>query len=258
MAPSVAAVLVGVGVEHAAPALAELRRVIDRALPGARSTTAVVDNALAGDVEQVIDPSATRISGDNRQREFTGWDRGLAWLAATGALARAQVLVLANDTLHRSYGARWLEDFTQARVEAALAAGALLGWIDAYPRPVELFGLRLERWVRTSLLFARAETLARLRPLALPAADSELFSGDPSDPFRVPSPLSDRYRDYLRAWITGDGSRTPEFPFTWHSAAPLTAGNLALMQGKIRSILCEHHLSARATAAGIPLHDLRR
>ena len=42
-----------------------------------------------------------RISGDNTLREFSGWDRGLAWLDRRHAPAPDSVVVLANDTIVR-------------------------------------------------------------------------------------------------------------------------------------------------------------
>lgn len=256
MAREVVAVLVGHGPAHRRASLAALRRTLATALPGVPARIAIVDNQLGGDVEIVLDPLTTLLSGDNRAREFSAWERGLTWLRSVNALSSARAVVLANDTLHRSYGDEWLSGFTDQRTEVALAAGGLLGWVDAYPQPVELFGLSLSRWMRTSLLMTRPETIARLRPLTLPVPDAALFSGDPAAPFRVPSPLSERYRAYLLAWVTGDSSRTPEFPFSWHSAAPLTGEALPNLTGKIRSIVCEHLLSARAQAAGVPFYDI--
>jgi hypothetical protein len=255
MAAEAAAVLVCHGRVHQDGALAGLRAVMKRALPRARGTIVVVDNALAGDVEIALDAQTTVVSGDNRAREFSGWERGVDWLGRAGALARAEVLLLANDTLHRNYGADWLGGFTPTRAGTALAAGGLLGWIDAYPRPIEVYGRPLLRWVRTSLVLGRRDTLLALRPFVVPA--EELFAESAAQPFRLPSPLSERYRDYLLAWITGDGSRTPEFVFKWHSATRLTGENLRLMQAKLRSIVCEHNLSARAVASGVPLFDVR-
>ena len=256
MTPEVVAVLAALGPAHRRESLAALRQVLAAALPSAPARIAIVDNQLPGDVEIVVDPLTTLLSGDNRAREFSAWERGLDWLASLGALSKARAVILANDTLHRSYGDTWLRGFTERRTETALAKGGLLGWVDAYPRPIELFGLPLVDWMRTSLLVTRPDTLARLRPLTLPLDDSALFSDDPAAPFRLPSPLSARYRDYLLAWVTGDSSRTPEFPFTWHSAAPLTQATLASHTGKLRSIVCEHYLSARAHAANVPFFDI--
>jgi hypothetical protein len=248
----VVAVLLCFGDEHRESARRALAGVLARAFPRAGASLVIVDNALGGDIEEVIDKHTVAVSGDNRCREFSGWERGLS-VARRWPHARA--VVLANDTLHRSYGEAWLAGFSERRVTSGLAAGALIGWVDAYPNAVDIAGLPLRRWVRTSLFMTTPATLQRLQPLGAPAPDADLFGAH--DLFTDGAPLSPRYRAYLRAWITGDGADVPEFPFRWHSAAPLTSENRAAAQGKIRSILAEHFLSAHAASLGIPLVDVR-
>jgi hypothetical protein len=246
------------GRAHVAGARERLDALLGRVCPGARARVVVVDNALGGELEIELDRDVTCVSGDNRAREFSAWDRGLAWLERAYAPAPDALVVIANDTLHRHYGAAWLDGFTRARLDEARSAGGLYGWLDAYPREVELFGLRVRRWVRTNLFFAEARTLARLAPLALPFADDAVFAGEAAL-FREPSPLAAHYRAYLRTWMFGEPGEPgePDFAEVWHSAQPAGTLPLADTRAKIRSILCEHHLSARARALGIPLVDAR-
>jgi hypothetical protein len=247
-------VLVTFGDRHQAGALAALGPWWRRLFPDCALRGVVVDNALAGNVEIDIDDNITRISGDNRSREFSGWDRGLAWLESAFSISPEARLVMANDTLHRSYGVDYLDGFTRERLRAA--EGGLLGWIDAYPKAVELFGLTLRRWIRTNLWVAARRTLDQLRPVALPFSDESVFAEAPDELFRVPSPLSADYRRYLRSWLSGEADDA-DFPHTWHSAQPLAAFDPAALRGKLRSILCEHHLSARAQSRALPLIDVR-
>jgi hypothetical protein len=244
---SVQIVLAAFGEAHVAGARAALTTLVGRLFPGAQVRGLVVDNARSAGAKP--DGDWLVIGGDNRCREFSAWDAGLRRLDPGDS-----VILLANDTLHRSYGTQYLDGFTPERLRDALARGGLLGWIDAYPRPVELFGCRVQRWVRTSLLIAHRRVIESLRPMALGFSDDEIFSAD--ELFRAPSPLSENYRRYLRTWLFGEHS-DDEFHERWHSAAPLTAQNAAAVRGKIRSILCEHHLSARAARLGIPLIDVR-
>src|SRR6185295_10084074 len=111
---------------------------------------------------------------------------------------------LANDTLHRSYGRAWLDGFSAPRLTETLARGGLLGWIDAYPREVTLFGRPVRAWLRTNLVAGSRAVVDRLRPFSLPFADDDLFTGDLDAFFRAPSPLSDNYRRYLRTWLFGE------------------------------------------------------
>jgi hypothetical protein len=241
---------------HRATALPILEGFVERLFPDRARRLVVVDNAQRGDLEIELDRRACAISGDNRSREFSGWDRGLAWLEADGSIRRDTPVVLTNDTFHRSYGAAYLSDFSPERVLPPLSRGALIGYMDAYPRAIRLFQLTLERWVRSSLVISTYGSLAHVRPFALPFSDDDVFSHDFRQLFCEPSPLSDNYRRYLRTWLFGDAP-SDGFDEAWHSRAPLGPETFEAAKGKIRSILCEHALSARALAAGLALIDTR-
>jgi hypothetical protein len=254
MARDLFAVLVTFGPAHRADALDAVRRVAARLQGELRGV--VVDNALDGNLEIELDAAFTVVSGDNTQREFSGWDRGLAWLDAAFAGSPDDLLLLGNDTLHRSYGRAWLDGFVPARLASAVGQGGLLGWVDAYPGEFALFGRALQRWIRTNLVAGSRAVIDRLRPFALPFSDDETFTSDLAQFFRAPSPLSDNYRRWLRTWLFGEPAGA-DFGDRWHSAAPLTSANAAAFRAKVRSILCEHHLGARARELDIPLVDVR-
>src|SRR5579859_834348 len=123
MARDLYAVLVTLGPAHRAGALEELRRTASRLCPGATLKGVVVDNALGGNLEIELDGAFTCVSGDNSQHEFSGWDRGLAWLDARFGAAGGDLVLLGNDTLHRSYGRAWLDGFSPPRLARTLAGG---------------------------------------------------------------------------------------------------------------------------------------
>jgi hypothetical protein len=148
-----------------------------------------------------------------------------------------------------------VRDIPPDRVAAA-SEGALVGWIDEYPRAVELFGLTLRQWIDTSLVLARRTTLADLLPLAKPFAN-DVFAEDWRTVFREPSPLSENYRAYLKTYFFGDRSDR-EFEHGWYAQEALTERNFAAFTLKLRCVFCEHLLSARARARGIPLVDIRQ
>ena len=80
MTPDVFLVLVEYGQSRERAALDLLIPTLQRVFPGATVRTVVVDNALAGAPDCAIDRACDRVSGDNTLHEFSGWDRGLAWL----------------------------------------------------------------------------------------------------------------------------------------------------------------------------------
>jgi hypothetical protein len=248
-------VLLEFGQEHEAAALDLLLPALRRLFPGANIRGAVVDNAITGGAELATDRGLHRVGGDNTLREFSGWDCGLGWLERRFTPAPDAIVVLANDTIVRQDKQGRVRDIPIDRVAEA-ARGALVGYVEAYPRPVELFGLSLRQWVDTSLIIAAQSTLAALRPFARPFPDDQLFSDDWRLVFREPSPLSDNYRTYLKTWLFGeriDG----EFEHTWHAHEPLTELNFEAFKIKLRCLFCEHLMSAHARARGIPLVDIR-
>jgi hypothetical protein len=226
---------------------------------GVEPRVVVIDNQLGGRVEIQLDGRADRISGDNASREFSGWDRGLSWMDAALRASRGgdadPIVVLANDTIVRDDKAPRVRALAAERAQLA-ARGALVGWVDAYPRPVRAFGRATRQWVDTSLVIARRRVIDRLRPLAIDFSDQDVFADDAARLFRDPSPLSENYRAYLRTWLFGERG-DPEFAHAWHAQSALSARNFDAFKAKIRCILCEHQLSARARDLGIPLADIR-
>ena len=132
----------------------------------------------------------------------------------------------------------------------------MVGWVDEYPRPVELFGLPLRQWIDTSLVVLQWRTLDVLRPLARPVTDDGLFDDDWRRLFCEPSPLSENYRTYLKTYFFGDPG-DGAFNHAWYAQQPLTAGTFEAAKIKLRCVLSEHLLSARARARGLSLSDIR-
>jgi hypothetical protein len=230
--------------------LKTLRRATTRWFGRAHPRGVVIDNQLSGAIELELDGRTTCIAGDNQWREFSGWDRGLAWLDAAWAPRNDDVVILANDTIQRYEWREYLEGVGSRRVTAAVASGALLGRIDEYPEVVRVLGLSLRRWLCTSFFVATPATLDRLRPLALAVPEPALLGSD----LQAWLSADDLHRRYLRSWLLGEGGALPR---RWHGAAPLTSANAEAVRGKLRAILCEQYLSARAQALGLELMAAR-
>jgi hypothetical protein len=246
--------LVEFGRQREGPALRTLIPTLRRVYPSSALHVVVVDNSDAADVEVEIDSDLHLIGGDNTMREFSGWDRAIAWLQQRYTPAAGSIVVLANDTVARPDKRTRVGELPADRAAAA-ASGALVGWIDEYPRQIELFGLGLRQWVDTSLVITQWRTVAALGPLArLPR--NEVFSTDWRAPFLEPSPLSENYRAYLKTYFCGDPG-IDAFDHRWYAQEPISALNFEAFKLKLRCVFCEHLLSARSRALGIPLVDIR-
>jgi hypothetical protein len=251
----VALVLVEFGRHGERDALDLLLAAVRRAFPRSRAGAVVVDNADEGEGETAIASDIYRIAGDNSLHEFSGWDRGLAWLERRTPLATDTIVVLANDTVARVDKRQHVCELPVDRL-AAVRHGALVGWVDEYPQPIELFGYSVRQWVDTSLVVAERRTFATLGPLADPLAAGSVFTNDWRNPFLEPSPLSARYRQYLATYYFG-APAAGGFDQAWYASEPLNARNFGVFKAKLRSVFCEHLLSGRARAARVPLVHTR-
>jgi hypothetical protein len=245
------------GEGHHASGMAVLRQQVARLFPGSPASFLVIDNALDAATPPRVAGDETTLAGDNANREFSGWDRGLRWLRSSRRVSSNDVVLLANDTFHRSYGSEYLAHFSPRQVDRALRRHALLGYMDAYPEPVTLFSHRLRSWVRSSFVISTARTLFSLQPLQIGDVDPAVFSPILEEFFRRDAPLCERYRGYLKTWLFGEPAGPDQFRERWHSQAALSAANLQHMRAKARCILAEHLLSARARALGVPVLDIR-
>jgi hypothetical protein len=248
--PDVYVVFLEYGPAHRRTGREVLRRFLGYVFPGRPTREVVVDNAFARDEEVPPADGADVIAGDNSSREFSGFDAGVAFLRRKFQPSARSVFVLANDTFHRSYGTEYLDRFHPASVRAALRRGQAVGYVDCYPDEIEVLGLPVRCWIRTSLLVLGGRTLDAIGALALPVGDESIFASGPLF-FRDDAPLSDNYKRYLRAWLFGEDGG--DFNERWHSMKPLTPENVADFRGKTRSILCEHYVSARLRARGIEI-----
>lgn len=238
------------GSEHYATALADVDALYARQLPGTERTTIVVDNALDTDYESRLSDTCVVIGGDNREWEFSGWDRALAHVG--GDLREFDLVNLCTSafrTLYVSY-----LDRIDGRLLAALRGrGVALGHIDYFPTPVRLRSYCSQHWLRTSFLFLPPEELLALAPLATMGNGRGLFSGDPGEPFSPDAPISANYRTLIMNWLTGAGTGQG---VAWHSRFSLTEDTRALFEGKATAMLNEQMFSIRLRAQGCRLVDV--
>ncbi|PWU14010.1 MAG: hypothetical protein C5B49_13905 [Bdellovibrio sp.] len=208
------------------------------------------------------------MAGDNRDREFSGWQKALDELVKIpGLIQEDTVICFANDTFIDHYGDTYLSWFDQSGVREALCQGKAVGYVDRSLKPVSLFGLTTDRWLRTSLFFIRWAELKAALPLRLPVAESEIFSCEGESLFLdrggadgtdLASPhLSPNLRASLDRWLWAGPVVAGEFDRVWHSAERLSDESRPRLQQKAKCILIERLLSARLLQAGVELQNVR-
>lgn len=238
------------GSEKYGGALEDVEALFARQLPEAERTTIVVDNALDADHERRVTADCVVIGGDNRQWEFSGWDRALAFVGRdVFAFDLVHLCTSAFATLYTAY----LERFSGDLLRAGRGRGVALGHVDYFPGPVRLFSYCSQHWLRTSFLFVPPDELAAVGPLAAVHDRGALFSGDPARPFRSAAPLSPDYRTLIVDWLTGNGTGQGTL---WHSRFALTEATRRFFEDKAVAMLNEHLLSIRLRALGCRLVDV--
>ena len=242
-------ILVRHGVERYSEAQAEADAIFHRQLPHVERDVIVVDNALPA--ETVTREGARMlIGGDNRVREFTGFDRalGLPGVDVT-AYDLVHFATSAFNTLYTSY----LERFTPAVLQAIVGRPACLGHIDCYNEPVRVGRYASQHWVRSCFFFLPPSMVRALGSFVSEGEGERFFSGDPASPFLADAPISARYQQYIIDWLTGSDVGQG---VTWHSRLALTPEGLSAFEQKALCILNEQMLGVRLRALGCPLVDV--
>jgi len=235
--------------------LAALNRIIAQTFPGLEAHILVVDNAITTPHEQRIAANVTLIDGDNRCREFTGMDRGIAWLENRGDVPRDAVILLSNDTLLRDIEAA---DFFRVDGQYALSQvdqDRLMGHVDCVVMPMSIFGISIDHWVRSNYVLCTYGVLRKIAPLGLPFDDAEIFSASPDEFFHPDVRLSRIYQGFLKGFLQGQPNLAL---LSWPSASRFRADNFAAFKLKAKAILCEHYLSAKAKQNGLEFADISR
>ena len=234
-------ILLRFGTDKYPRAEAHLNELFERHLAGISRELVVVDNAQPpGYLER--NGGRTLIGGDNRFREFSGFDRAVAHV---GRDIRAYDLVqCVTDAFHTLY-VDYLERFDTALLEAMAGRPVAVGHIDCYNDPIQIFGIHSQHWIRTGYFFLSPDDVLGLGSFVGVREPERFFSGNPAEPFRADAPLSRRYQEYLIDWITGQSLGQG---VQWHSSFALTDETLPSFEQKALAIMNEQMLGIRLRA----------
>jgi len=248
------------GDEHVGGMLNVAQLFVGKNFPSAKKhQLLIVDNKLAGQY-QAKRFGALYINGDNSQQEFSGWQRGVDYLAANFNLIEDDVIVFLNDTVHRrNYavgGDRYFENYLIINDGSAPNVGAA-GYLDDFPKEVCVNGLKFSTWIRSNLFAMNWATVKIVTPLAFPFPVNEIF--DNTNPHRFWSEqalMSPNWIAYISSWLFGcEDQRFPEYRLKWLRHQKLSHENRQYFQNKAISILNEHYFTARLLNAGVKIFD---
>jgi hypothetical protein len=233
-----------------ADALEAIDGLLARQLPDVARDLLVIDTALPAGHHDTLGAGRTLIGASNTHWEFSAWDRAVSCLGER--ITQYDFIHLATSAF-RMLSPRHLDRFDAGMLDSIRGRAAALGHIDYYDHPVVVGDVSLRSWLRSSFVFLPPAELQLLGSLVSLDDPRRFFSGDPRAPFRADAPLSTRYRDYIRDWLTGPGTGQG---VEWHSRFELTPTTLNRFEAKAMAILNEQILSARLRAQGCALIDM--
>jgi hypothetical protein len=234
---------------------------------GDRFSSVIVDNASAvpaGSANGTHSDQGLVVTGDNSNREFSGWDTGVETLLARGE--QPDVWVFSNDTvaLNHAWSERRLERFGGEISKLALHPGPwLFGEINDFPHSTMTPMGPLLEWVST-YCFAMNNTLRRrLGTLSPGNALLDSLVNEQFEPGRgvFRDHVGEGYVDFVSAWLISDDGegeqkrRRFKWDHEWHKASPLGPENFEDLRMKARCCLSEHMLSLRARQAGADIRS---
>ncbi|MCC8401219.1 hypothetical protein LJ655_04795 [Paraburkholderia sp. MMS20-SJTN17] len=247
------------GRTYADEGLSHIRKMVERMLPNAKLQIIIIDNKIDQPFENMDGP-IWEVAGDNTLGEFTGWDHGYQFAKRVLDLNADDLILFANDTFfrrnYRDGGVSYMDFFERSIVEGHDLTRECIGYLDDFPRSVELMGIRYTSWIRSNIFFLPFNVCENLGKLTFPLPEEEIFASDYHTFWGDTRKISDNWKAYISSWLFGYvDPKFPEYQLHWHSARKPDAENFAFFKRKARAILSEHYLTARLHAAGIPIID---
>jgi hypothetical protein len=247
------------GEEHIAGMLDVVDKFVGGNFPDTDRQLLVVNNQEEHPLE-VYRYGGTYINGDNNQHEFSGWQRGISYLARNFFPSATDAVVFLNDTVHRrSYtagGDRYFEAY-QIDHDGPPPAIWAAGYLDDFPKEVSINGLKFSNWIRSNLFAMNWRAVQLVSPLVFPCSWDEVFDNSNTDQFwGKEAPMSANWMAYISSWLFGtDDPRFPEYRLRWIRSERLCPENRKYFQKKAMSILSEHYLTARLLKSNVKIFD---
>lgn len=214
----------------------------------------VVNNAKLGiwvtDCKKFVE-----IGGDNRVREFSGWDRGIQYIKTNFVIQEDDIFIIANDTFcfHRNWHAlkrNWFID-SVAKLRAQRCTG-ICGEVSTFGKSFELVGLRADNWVST-YLFGLTGSYVINSDFRLSLTENELslmVQDIKNGQIIWRETVDANLQIHLQEWLF-----PPEGVAGWYSAR-VTNDEIKLQ--KLRAIINEKYLSAKCCNMGGCIIDVER
>jgi hypothetical protein len=206
----------------------------------ANITYIIIDNSNEGQHITLTKPNHYDIGGDNSNREFSGWQRGIDALRKLNIACH--IVLFTNETFLVD-GTSYLEKHASTfLLLKSLIFNSVIGSLNSHDENLTLLNYVIGSWIRTNCFFVPDDILDKLDTLC-PINDNNInrFLEDSypvqekGNIFKRDAPISIRYRELLVEWLTQK----------WHSKFEINEKTYFFFKEKVKAILNEALLTAR-------------
>jgi len=228
--------------------LHELRRIIGKF--ECKKTIIYINNSATVDFSKQIAENEYEINGDNKYREFSGWQKGVEF--ARRLSFSTDAYLFANDMfLHDSLFYR--NAFNYSAFDRALKYDAIVGKLKKLPVKGRIMGMDIDEYIRTHIFLVSSRVIDKIGSLVAigqqEVHDFVISHYDNSvSLFQKQAPISEEIRDFIFHNITA----------VWHNKKPYINENFGHLKDKAVAILNSLMFSAKAKNMGYALMDIRR
>ena len=203
----------------------------------------IIDNKIDKEYDGVDVVSGFRlISGDNSQREFSGFQKVIEKFR--DEIELYDVIHFVTSAFNQLY-TKYLEYFDLSHLYPILHRPIWLGHIDTFDQPISLLGSISQSWIRTCFFFLSPLNLYALNDINYLRDKSKFF--DKNSKLLNNGNIDDVYKKYLQEWLYGEQLQG----MTWHGKIKSDGE----FEDKALSILNEHMMSIRLRSNGVNLID---
>lgn len=208
----------------------------------------VVDNSQ-NNMTPAVDNDYVTIAGNNSAWEFSGWDRGIAYIREHCSYDSNTIFIFANDTVNKHRTFTWLDKrafvsgFGKMPLDRPCICGAV-NEINAEDKNITVYGMQTDKWVTTYLFAVNAKLFDLYEQFDQSAKFDAALVSCSREGFAFDSgAISDKLSRHLHNWLL------PACPGSgWYGAGKIRAGDTVLLRNKLKAILSEKYLTAYCLA----------
>jgi hypothetical protein len=208
----------------------------------------VIDNSIEQHYTQNISENITLINGDNSEREFSGWQRGIEKLKELNL--NYDIVLFINEAF-LAYNDSYLVKYFQTAVDRCIKYKAAVGIVDKDEknRTLSINNFIFTKWLRSNMFFVPKSFIDKLDSMIL-ISNSELNQIIPvdfhnkissyKDCFTEDNTLNESFKQKIFEWLT----------ILWHTKIVLSEQTWDFFRTKVKAILNEALLTSKIDELG--------